>query len=95
MEAAVRGRWLLMVRTSLVGGSGDSAQVEALLAKREDDPRDFLRCLAIDQDPESVFTPSQHQFGHAARLIVADENAVAAHAENALVSTAQPCWLIA
>jgi hypothetical protein len=66
---------------------------DARLAEGEDDPGDVTRCLGFDEDPETVFAPRQGQFRHAAALVVADWYAVAAHAENALVDAAQPCWL--
>jgi hypothetical protein len=90
MLAAVRGRWSLMLRTG-----GVCALVQVLLAEREDDPRDCMRCLGIDEDPESVLTPGQRQFRHAAALVVADQYAGSAHVEDALVEAVQPSRLFA
>jgi hypothetical protein len=61
------------------GGDG------AVLAKSKDDPGNVVWPVSVDQDPESVFTPSQHQFGHMS-LIVADENAMVGYPKNVLVN---------
>jgi hypothetical protein len=72
---------------------GVCALGEVRLAEGEDDPGDVTCCLGIHEDPETVFAPCQRQFRHAVTLVVADQYAVAAYLENALVDAAQSCWL--